>query len=209
MTCPCSIATERPFLTSELSCKLAYKLHFPEPLLVQCSLPHATPGVCNHPRGLQDHIHCTVSPLHAKLQVSNFQRCKCDPGCQLTVLLCFSRYCKIKNVFFIFHVSFFVYYLFEKCLKPVIVQGDIVDYISWVPCLILLDLQSNSTYRWIRLTNGLLEQNSFRCRGLHCIYFRTILAGVSPWGLQRVAPVHTHTYTETLGTMEVHFPARY
>ena len=43
---------------------------------------------------------------------------------------------------------FFVYYLCEKYLKPVTVQDDIVDDICWVPSLALLDLQTNSTYKW-------------------------------------------------------------
>ena len=49
-------------------------------------------------------------------------------------------YCKIKNVFFIFCVCVFMYYLCEKYYKLIIVQYYMVDSVSWVPRLNLLDL---------------------------------------------------------------------
>ena len=56
-----------------------------------------------------------------------------------TTLLLKVLYCKIKNVFFIFCV-FFMYYLCEKYHKPIIVQYNLANCVSWVPTLALLDL---------------------------------------------------------------------
>ena len=41
---------------------------------------------------------------------------------------------------------FFMYYLCEKCYKPITVQYYIADCVSWVPRLTLLDLRTNWTY---------------------------------------------------------------
>ena len=54
----------------------------------------------------------------------------------------------------------FVAYLCEKCYEPITVHYYIVDSVSWVPRLTLLNLQ-------IGLMNMLLEWNSFVCEGLH------------------------------------------
>ena len=62
-------------------------------------------------------------------------------------------YCKIKNVFFAFLCLFFRCYLCEKYCKLVIVQYYTADCISWVPGLILLDLQTNQTW-WMCSRNG-------------------------------------------------------
>ena len=47
---------------------------------------------------------------------------------------------------------FFMYYLREKYYKPITVQYYIADCVSWVPRLILLDLQTNWTYERILRT---------------------------------------------------------
>ena len=95
----------------------------------------------------------TVSPLHTNLQVANFQRCEraCQPlyasCCTGTTVLFKILYCKIYNVFYIFCVCFLcTHYLCEKYYKPITVQYYIVDCVSWVPRLPLLDLGTNWTY---------------------------------------------------------------
>ena len=73
---------------------------------------------------------------------------------------------KIKNVFSVFCICFLCsYYLCEKYYKPIIVQYYIVDCVSWVPRLTLLDLWTNWNYEENGLTNALLEPNSFVCSG--------------------------------------------
>ena len=42
-----------------------------------------------------------------------------------------------------------MYYLREKYYKPITAQYYIADCVSWVPRLILLDLQANWTYERI------------------------------------------------------------
>ena len=65
------------------------------------------------------------------------------------MLLHFSKHCtvqfKIFSLFFVF-VSFLCYNLCEKYYKPIRVQYYIVDCVSWVPRLTLLDLRINRTY---------------------------------------------------------------
>ena len=58
---------------------------------------------------------------------------------------------------------FSMYYLCEKHYKPITVQYYIADCVSWVPRLTLLEQTG--------LTNALLEQNSFICRGLTVFLF--------------------------------------
>ena len=60
------------------------------------------------------------------------------------VLLYFSRYYKIKNVYFL--CLAFTYYLREKYYKHITVQCCVANCVSWVPRLTLLDLQTNCTY---------------------------------------------------------------
>ena len=63
----------------------------------------------------------TLSPLHTNLQVSNFQRYKCAPICQLsycTTMLFKVLYCKVENVFFIFCVC--VCFLCTTCVNSII-----------------------------------------------------------------------------------------
>ena len=64
------------------------------------------------------------------------------------LLYFFLLYYKIKNVLF------FMYYLCEKYYKPIKVQYYIVNWVSWVPRLTVLDLEQTG------LTNALLEQKS-------------------------------------------------
>ena len=59
------------------------------------------------------------------------------------VLLYFSR----LKIYFIFCVCFFMYYLCKKYCKPVTVQYCVVDCVSWVPRLTLLDLGTNWTHK--------------------------------------------------------------
>ena len=82
-----------------------------------------------------------------------------DASC-CTVLLYFSRYCTVRLKMFYFWCLFFIYYLCEEYYKPITVQCCIADCVSWVPRLILLDLQTNWIY----------ERNLFVCRGLNCIH---------------------------------------
>ena len=56
------------------------------------------------------------------------------------VLLYFSR---LKICIFYFLCLFFMYYLCKKNYKPVTVQYCVVDCVSWVPRLTLLDLGTN------------------------------------------------------------------
>ena len=67
----------------------------------------------------------------------------CQLLCYTTVLFKV-LYCKIKNIFFIFCL-FFMYYLCEKYYKPITLQYYIVDCVSWVPRLTLLDSQTTWT----------------------------------------------------------------
>ena len=76
----------------------------------------------------------------------------CMPVVVLYTVLFKVLYHKIKNIFFIFYVCLFLrmYYLCEKYYKPITVQYYqyyIVDCVSWVPRLTLLDLQTNWTYK--------------------------------------------------------------
>ena len=62
-----------------------------------------------------------------------------------TTILFKVLYCKIKNVFFIFCVCFFMYYLCEKYYKLITVQYYIANCVNWVPRLTLLDVQTHWT----------------------------------------------------------------
>ena len=68
-------------------------------------------------------------------------------------------YYKVKKIFFLIFVCFFMYYFCEKYYKPITVQYYIADCVSWVSRLTLLDLQ-------IGLIKVLSEQNVFIRRGL-------------------------------------------
>ena len=66
------------------------------------------------------------------------------PVVVLTTVLFNVLYCKMKNVLFF---EFVLCALFvRKYYKPIIVQYYIVDCISWVPRLTLLDLSTNGAY---------------------------------------------------------------
>ena len=68
----------------------------------------------------------------------------CMPVVVLTTVLFNVLYCKMKNVLFF---EFVLCALFvRKYYKPIIVQYYIVDCISWVPRLTLLDLSTNGAY---------------------------------------------------------------
>ena len=107
----------------------------------------------------------TVSPLLKNLHIANFQRhkCACQPlyaSCWLhcTTILFQAQYCK-SNVFFIFCVFLSTYHLCGKYYKPITVQYYIADCVGWVPRLCWTCEQTG-------LTNMLLKQNLFICRGL-------------------------------------------
>ena len=76
-------------------------------------------------------------------------------GCQplftscCTVLLYFSRHSTVRLEMLYFLCLFFMYYLCEKCYKPIIVQYYIANCVSWVPRLTLLDLSTNLTYEHV------------------------------------------------------------
>ena len=52
--------------------------------------------------------------------------------------------CKIKNVFFIFLCLFLCIIRVKSIIN--LLQYNTIDYVSWVPRLTLLDLQTNWTY---------------------------------------------------------------
>ena len=82
------------------------------------------------------------------------------PCMPAVVLLYFLRDSIVRlKVFSLFFV-FVVYYLCENCYEPITVQDYIVDCVSWIPRLTLLNLQTG-------LMNMLLKWNSFVCEGLH------------------------------------------
>ena len=82
-----------------------------------------------------------------------------------------------------------MYYLCEKYLKPVIVQDDIVDYISWVPSLILLDLRTDSTYKWA-LRTELIQK-----KGTSLYLLQKHPCWSQPLGLTASCPnTHMHMY---------------
>ena len=97
------------------------------PSALPCPTPSLTPPISN-----SSCLFTLCQPLYA--------------SCCRTIVLFKVLCCKILNVFFIFCVClFFIYYLCEKYYKPIMVQYYTADYVSWVPRLTLLDLQTNWT----------------------------------------------------------------
>ena len=92
-------------------------------------------------------------PLHSMPQSLHAGSC--------TVLLYFSKYCKIK-MFFSFCVFVFMYYVCEKYYKRLAVQYCVGSFVSWVPRLTLWDLGTNWTYE-CTLGMGLVYM-----QGTHC-----------------------------------------
>ena len=87
-------------------------------------------------------------PLPPLVSNSSYPFTQCQPlhtSCY-TVLLYFSRYCTVRLKMPIFCVCSFMYYLCEKYYKPITVQYQIADRVSWVPRLTLLDLWTNWTW---------------------------------------------------------------
>ena len=58
-------------------------------------------------------------------------------------------------------VCFLMYYLCEKYFKPITVQYYIVDCVSWVPMLTLLDLQMHSRNGTCSYVGDLLQRQLF------------------------------------------------
>ena len=88
----------------------------------------------------------TYKPSSCKL--SKMRMCPSTPA----VVLYFSRYCTVRLNMFYFLCLFFMYYLCERCYKPITVQYYIADCVSWVPRLTLLDLQTcsqNGTHSYV------------------------------------------------------------
>ena len=84
------------------------------------------------------------------------------PAVGCIVLLYFSRCSTVRvNMFSLFFVFVFLstYYLCGKYYKPITVQYYIADCVGWVPRLCWTCEQTG-------LTNMLLKQNLFICRGL-------------------------------------------
>ena len=78
------------------------------------------------------------------------------PVCQLLYYYTFKvLYYKVNNVYFLCLFILCVCITYEEYYEPITVQYYIADYVSWVPRLTLLDLQS-----------PLWEWNSFIFRGL-------------------------------------------
>ena len=71
-------------------------------------------------------------PVHS-MPAPGYQLLYCTA--ELFKVLC----CQIKSVFFIFVCLFVIYHLYKKCYNPITVQYYIVDCVSWVPRLTLLD----------------------------------------------------------------------
>ena len=71
-----------------------------------------------------------------------FTHCQLLDASSCPTLLYFSRYYKIKNVFFFCFYILFVW----KYYKPTTVQYYIADYVSWEPKLTLLGLWTTWTY---------------------------------------------------------------
>ena len=86
-------------------------------------------------------------PLPPPVSNSSCLFTRCQPLCAscCTALLYFSRYCTVRLKRFYFLCLFFIYYLCEKCYKPITVQYYIADCVSWVPRLTLSDSQTKWT----------------------------------------------------------------
>ena len=78
-------------------------------------------------------------------------------------------YCKIKNVFFNFFVCFFMCYLCEKYYKPITVQYYIVDCVTQVPRIALLDLRTDWTYECA------LRMELLHMQGPYCTFFLLLI----------------------------------
>ena len=107
------------------------------------------------------------SPTPSPSSISN-SSClfiRCQPlytGC-CTILLYFSRSCTVRSTMFIFLFCFSMYCLCEKYYKPVTVQYSIVNCVSWVPSLTLLDL-------WTKLDLGMHSGNGTHLSLLDLLY---------------------------------------
>ena len=103
-------------------------------------------------------------PLPPPVSSSSCLFTRCHPlyTSYCTVLLDFSRYCKILNVFFIFCVCL----LCIICVKSIInlSQYYMADCVSWVPRLTLLDLWTNWTYE------RALRRELVRIQGTSCTF---------------------------------------
>ena len=89
------------------------------------------------------HLVCLLQPvtlLTCSLDVALYASC-------CTVLFHFSRYCKIKKMFYFLCFLVFMYNLYEKYYKPITVQNYIADCVSWIPRLMLLVIWTNWTYK--------------------------------------------------------------
>ena len=78
-----------------------------------------------------------VQHLYFKPRMSRCRR-KSRGDMAGTTVLFKVRYCKIKNVFFILCVWFFMHCLCEKYYKAITVQCHVANCVSWVPWLTLL-----------------------------------------------------------------------
>ena len=122
------------------------------------------------------------------------------PAVVLYTVLFKILYCKIKTVFFIYCVCFFIYYLCGKYYKPIMLyqQYYIANCVRWMPRLTVgytnkLDLQTM-----------LSEWNSFICGGLTVHGRRSSLIKASGRLKSSPASLVTGVVNHTiLGTEEV------
>ena len=94
-------------------------------------------------------LHC-LPPPSPHLQSVTLPACSLNASPRLPAVALYycafqGMYYKIKNTLF-FLGFIFMYYLCEKYYKPTTVQYYIVNCVSWVPRLTLLDLQTNWSY---------------------------------------------------------------
>ena len=102
------------------------------------------------PSAIADNPSCLpCTHLLSPLQSVNLPACPLNASPRLPAVALYycafqGMYYKIKNTLaFLYFI--FMYYLCEKYCKPTTVQYYIVNCVSWVPRLTLLDLQTNGT----------------------------------------------------------------
>ena len=92
----------------------------------------------------QYYIEYRVQNLYFKPRMSG-STCKSSSG--IAGITAFLRYYTVRlNTFSLWLCLFFTYYLCEKHYNPIVAQYYVVDCVSWIPRLTLLDFQTNWTY---------------------------------------------------------------
>ena len=97
------------------------------------------------PVTIADNLQLCISQLLSSLQSVTFLACSLSDGpCMPAVVpqYCPYMYCKLKNISFLFCACFFMHQLCKNYYKPTTGQNYIVDCVTWVPRLTLLDLMN-------------------------------------------------------------------